>query len=164
MDIYALKAHFEAELYRGPARRLAAAEPAWACFRAAARLRPDGAAGEAISFSLGLAAQRQGRAVTVDATRFQVYFGRLIDSDGRQPWRVADVTFYFRFPLTQALAGWLAAGGGRDLEAAFGAADGEAAIAAKLAPVWAGAEAAEPVWPLLRGLVPTTASFEFLLQ
>jgi hypothetical protein len=167
MDLATFKAQLEAEIRPNPTGPPVQVEKAWAILCAALNAPPDEASCEALSFSLSFASIHEGKVIHVDKTRFQIYFGWLIDAaagSASAGWRTIEINFYYRYAMTGHLARILAALPAQDVETAYCRGEEKAAIDQKIALVTAYAAERREMWDAVRSMEPVTASYQFWVQ
>jgi hypothetical protein len=108
-----------------------------------------------------VAAQYDGARVIQDETRFQLYFGRLIDFQSGEMARTVEINIYIRYAMNQELQALVDEQEVFNLEDAYCLAEGEAAIRQKLNAVFGFVDRRERLWKIITGLTPLQQEFQF---
>ncbi len=159
MNLSEFKQQFEAAVSasEGPA----SIEAVWLAFNASLSSLLDDETCEEFGFSAGWAAHQEASRPVEDRSRFQIYFGRLIDlsSQGRQ--RTVEINVYYRYLMTAELQAWMDDRLAFDREAAFCLADGKDVIGQKLAAFFDFVDRQQRLWETVRGFAPESRDIQF---
>ena len=164
MNIYALKTAFEETVQPAPSHGLIAAEQAWQYFKAVLMQELDEPHCEEFGFSMSAAAYFDGNNLHIDESRFQVYFGRLIDAQKGQTWSTAEISFYYRYEMNDRLLALMNDLKQQDIETAFCSSDDPKHISQKIKTVFEFADQRHLIWNEIRELQIIQSSFQFWIQ